>query len=48
MELKLFTSVDLVAPLPLVGGAIAARVEEPVQDGEEDSPDYSRQLSEVS
>ena len=36
--MKFFASVDLVALLPLVGGAIAARVEEPMQDGQEDGP----------
>jgi len=38
MELKILESVDLVAPLSLIGGAIAAGVEEPVQDGQEDGP----------
>ena len=38
MELKIFTSFDQVTLLPLVGCAIAAGVEEPVLDGEEDSP----------
>ena len=38
MELKVVASLDLVVVFPLVGGAIAAGVEEPVQDGEEDGP----------
>src|SRR5271157_6171006 len=38
MKLKIFASLDLVALLPLIGGAIAARVEEPMQDGQEDGP----------
>ena len=38
MKLKNFASLDLVSLFPLVGCAIAAGVEEPVQDGEEDGP----------
>jgi hypothetical protein len=38
MELKIFTSIDLITLLPLVGCAIAAGVEEPVQNGQEDGP----------
>src|SRR5271165_4232148 len=37
MELKIFASLDLVILFSLVGGAIAAGVEEPVENGEEDS-----------
>ena len=37
MKLKIFASLDLVVVFPLVGSAVAAGVEEPVQDGEEDS-----------
>ena len=36
--MKIFASLDLVALLPLLGGAIAAGVEEPMQDGQEDGP----------
>src|SRR5271165_4675911 len=38
MKLKIFAALDLVVVFPLVGSAIAAGVEEPVQDGEEDGP----------
>src|SRR5271166_357506 len=38
MKLKIFAFLDLVVVFPLVGSAIAAGVEEPVQDGEEDGP----------
>ena len=36
--MKIFASLDLVAVFPLIGGPIAAGVEEPVQDGQEDGP----------
>ena len=36
--MKIFASLDLVVVFPLVGSAIAAGVEEPVQDGQEDGP----------
>ena len=38
VELEVVASVDLVVLPPLVGGAVAAGGEEPVQDGEEDGP----------
>ena len=34
----MFAPIDLVVGPPLVGGSVAARVEEAVQDGEEDGP----------
>jgi hypothetical protein len=36
MELEIVASVDLIVSPPLLGGAVAAGVEEPVQDSEED------------
>ena len=38
MELEVVAPLDLVVLPPLVGGAVAAGGEEPVQDGEEDGP----------
>jgi hypothetical protein len=38
MELELAAALDPVILPPLLGGAVAAGVEEPVQDDEEDSP----------
>ena len=38
MELEIVASVDLIVSPPLLGGAVTAGVEEPVQDGEEDGP----------
>jgi hypothetical protein len=38
MELERIAPVDLVVRPPLVGGPVAAGVEEAMQDGEEDGP----------
>src|SRR5215207_312890 len=38
MELQGVTPLDLVVLLPLVGGPVAARGEEAMQDGQEDRP----------
>src|SRR5262249_46480650 len=38
VELEVVAALDLVVGPPLLGGAVAAGVEEPVQDGEEDGP----------